>query len=128
MCTSERYGQGMTDPRAALERLTAAFEEHLNAIQARRSEEDPAVDDAYYVLADAFEAYDDALATVHGEALPFYLAEEDDEDDDGDEDEGDDEDDEGDEDDDDEDLDVDADDLEGLSENDIEALVDPDRG
>jgi hypothetical protein len=32
------------------------------------------------VLADAFEVYDDALGTVHGEATPFYLAEDDEED------------------------------------------------
>jgi len=68
------------DPRAALDRLIAALEAHYNAIVARRGEDDPAVDDAYDVLADAFEVYDDALGTVHGEATPFYLAEEDDED------------------------------------------------
>ena len=73
------------DPRAALDRLLAALEAHYNAIASRRAEEDPAVDDAYYVLADAFDVYDEALAQVHGEALPFYLAE-DDSDDDGDED------------------------------------------
>lgn len=76
------------DPRAALDRLIAALEAHYNAIAARRGEDDPAVDDAYDVLADAFEVYDDALGTVHGEATPFYLAEEDDEDED-DEDEAD---------------------------------------
>ena len=70
------------DPRAALDRLIAALEAHYNAIVARRGEDDPAVDDAYDVLADAFEVYDDALGTVHGEATPFYLAEEDDEDED----------------------------------------------
>lgn len=70
------------DPRAALDRLIAALEAHYNAVVARNGEDDPAVDDAYDVLADAFEVYDDALGTVHGEATPFYLAEEDDEDDD----------------------------------------------
>src|SRR5690606_3422531 len=78
-----RYRQGMTaDPRAALDRFIAALEAHYNAVAARRGEDDPAVDDAYYVLADAFEVYDEALGQVHGEATPFYLAEEDDEDDD----------------------------------------------
>ncbi len=73
------------DPRAALDRLIAALEAHYNAVVARREEDDPAVDDAYYVLADAFEVYDDALGQVHGEATPFYLAEEVDDDDDLDE-------------------------------------------
>ena len=68
------------DPRAALDRLIAALEAHYNAVVARKGEDDPAVDDAYDVLADAFEVYDDALGSVHGEATPFYLAEEEDED------------------------------------------------
>ncbi len=72
------------DPRAALDRLIAALEAHYTAVATRRGEDDPAVDDAYDVLADAFEVYDDALGTVHGEATPFYLAEEDDEDEDDD--------------------------------------------
>ena len=70
------------DPRAALDRLVAALEAHFNAVQSRHGEDDPAVDDAYDVLADAFEVYDDALGTVFGEATPFYLAEEDDDEDD----------------------------------------------
>ncbi len=70
------------DPRAALDRLIAALEAHFNAVASRRGEDDPGVDDAYDVLADAFEAYDDALGTVYSEATPFYLAEDDDEDDD----------------------------------------------
>lgn len=75
------------DPRAALDRLIAALEAHYNAVVARKGEDDPAVDDAYDVLADAFEVYDDALGTVHGEATPFYLAEEEDEEHEDDEDE-----------------------------------------
>jgi hypothetical protein len=81
------------DPRAALDRLVAALEAHYHAVVARTGDDDPAVDDAYDVLADAFEVYDDALGTVHGEATPFYLAEEDD-DEEFDEDDEDDEDDE----------------------------------
>ncbi|MCL2454230.1 MAG: primosomal protein [Micrococcales bacterium] len=69
------------DPRAALDRLIAALEAHYDAIVARQDENDPAVDDAYDILADAFEVYDDALGTVHGEATPFYLGEDDDSDD-----------------------------------------------
>ncbi len=74
------------DPRAALDRLIAALEAHFNAVQARHGDDDPAVDDAYDVLADAFEVYDDALGTVYGEATPFYLGEEEDEESDEDED------------------------------------------
>ncbi|UJP38900.1 primosomal protein [Cellulomonas palmilytica] len=69
------------DPRAALDRFIAALEAHYNAVVARKGEDDPAVDDAYDVLADAFEVYDDALGTIHGEATPFYLAEEEDDED-----------------------------------------------
>ena len=82
------------DPRAALDRLIAALEAHYNAVVARKGEDDPAVDDAYDVLADAFEVYDDARGPVHGAATPFYLAEEEDEDDEEDDDWSADEDDE----------------------------------
>ena len=99
------------DPRAALDRLIAALEAHYHAVASRRGEDDPAVDDAYDVLADAFEVYDDALGTVHGEATPFYLAEDDDEDDE-DEDEHDDVDEHDDE------LDVD-----GAEDDDLEPIV-----
>ncbi len=77
-----RYLQGMTvEPRAALDRLVAALEAHHHAVATRRSDDDPAVDDAYDVLADAYEVYEDSLATVFGEVTPFYLADEVDEDD-----------------------------------------------
>ena len=82
------------DPRAALDRLIAALEAHYHAVEGRHGEDDPAVDDAYDVLADAFEVYDDALGTVFGEATPFYLGEEDEESDDDSEDDEDDESDE----------------------------------
>jgi hypothetical protein len=65
------------DPRAALDRLVAALEAHFHAIGARRADDDPAVDDAYDVLADAFEVYEDSLAQVHGETMPFGLLDED---------------------------------------------------
>jgi hypothetical protein len=77
------------DPRAALDRFQAALEAHFHAVSTRRDEDDPAVDDAYDVLADAFEVYDDALVRVHGETLPFYLADEDSDEDDDDLDEDD---------------------------------------
>ncbi len=92
------------DPRAALDRFIAALEAHFHAVSARRADDDPAVDDAYDVLADAFEVYEDALARVHGETLPVGLL--DDGDDDGEDDEDLDEDDL-----DDEDIDDDLEDL-----------------
>ena len=108
LCLVRRYGHRMAiDPHAALDRLIAALEAHYTAVSTRRGEDDPAVDDAYDVLADAFEVYDDALGTVHGEATPFYLAEEDDEDDEH-------------EDDDEQDDEYDADDLPGESFDDDE--------
>jgi hypothetical protein len=70
------------DPRAALDRLVAALEAHHHAISSRRGEDDPAVDDAYDVLADAFEVYDDALSAVYGESTPFDLADDDEDDED----------------------------------------------
>ena len=92
------------DPRAALDRLIATLEAHFNAVSARRADDDPAVDDAYDVLADAFEVYDDALARVHSETLPFGLLDDDSEDED-------------------EDEDLDEDDLDDL--DDLEDLIDP---
>jgi len=83
LCAPRRYRQGMTvDPRAALDRLVAALEAHYHAISSRRREDDPAVDDAYDVLADAFEVYDDALSAVFNESTPFDLVEEEEDDDD----------------------------------------------
>lgn len=78
------------DPRAALDRLLAALEAHYHAVSTRRVEDDPKVDDAYDVLADAFEVYDDAMVRVHGETLPFYLADDETDDEESDEDEDDD--------------------------------------
>lgn len=72
------------EPRAALEKLTSALERHLEACSARRGESDPAVVAAYFELADAFEAYDDALMDAYNEVTPLevYSEEEFDEDDD----------------------------------------------
>jgi hypothetical protein len=81
------------EPRAALDRFVAALEAHFHAVSTRRTDDDPAVDDAYDVLADAFEVYEDALARVYSETMPVGLLD-DDEDDDEDLDEDDDLDDE----------------------------------
>ena len=100
-----------SDPRAALARLVAALEDHLAAAANRRDEADPVVADAYQRVADAFEAYEEALYDAYDEVTPFVLydddeGDEDDEDDtDEDEDSDEDADEDSDEDVDDEDLD-----------------------
>ncbi|OSM44717.1 primosomal protein [Nesterenkonia sp. PF2B19] len=70
------------DPRVALSTLTNALEEHLSASLNRRGEEDPAVESAFYGVADAFEAYEDALFAATGEVTPLDLYDEDDDSDD----------------------------------------------
>ncbi len=71
------YGEPMNmDPRVALNALTSALEEHLSASVNRRGEEDPAVESAFYSVADAFEAYEDALFAATGEVTPLDLYDE----------------------------------------------------
>ncbi|MBO1269075.1 hypothetical protein [Arthrobacter cavernae] len=72
------------DPRVALQSLTAALEEHLVAASARRGEGDPAVEAAFFAVADAFEVYEDALYEAYSEVTPLQVF--DDEEDDGDDD------------------------------------------
>lgn len=75
------------DPRVALQSLVSALEEHLAAAASRRHEEDPAVETAYVGIADAFEAYEEALYDAFGEVTPLEIYEDDDaEDEDDDED------------------------------------------
>ena len=74
------------DPRAALQTLVNAFEEHLAAAANRRSDNDPAVDGAYLSIADAFDAYEEALYEAYDEVTPLTVFAEDDDDDDYDED------------------------------------------
>ena len=91
-----------TDPRAALNRLIAALEQHFEAASTG-DEFSPAVIAAEDRLADAFFTYDDALFTAFGIELPLDIVDadedydvddfdEDDEDIDEEEDEEDDED------------------------------------
>lgn len=72
-----------TDPRAALNRLIAALEQHFEAASTG-DEFSPAVIAAEDRLADAFFTYDDALFTAFGIELPLDIvdADEDDEDED----------------------------------------------
>jgi hypothetical protein len=105
------------DPRAALAVLTAALERHLEACASKHGDDDPAVIVAADALADAFDAYDEALLDAYGEVTPLEIYDgegidefedelDDDEDEEDDEDEDDEEGDEFDED----DLDPDPDD------------------
>jgi hypothetical protein len=73
------------DPRVALQSLTSALEEHLAAASARRSDGDPAVEAAFFAVADAFEVYDDALYETYGEVTPLQVIDEEDDEDDDDE-------------------------------------------
>lgn len=101
-----------TDPRAALNRLIAALEQHFEA-SSTGDEFSPAVIAAEDRLADAFFTYDDALFTAFGIELPLDIVDAD-EDDDFDEEEDY-------EDDEDEDYDVeDFDDDEDIDEEDDE--------
>ncbi|NAZ81505.1 primosomal protein [Kineococcus sp. R8] len=95
------------DPRAALARLVAALEGHLDVAANRRGEADPAVAAAYQRVAEAFEVYDDSLYSAYDEVTPLVLYDdvEDDRDDDEDDD-AEDEDDDAEDDDDDADDDV----------------------
>jgi hypothetical protein len=72
------------DPRAALTTLVSAFERHLEACSARRGEDDPTVLASADDLADAFEAYDDALLAAYGEMTPLEVYGDDDDEDDDD--------------------------------------------
>ena len=65
------------EPRTALDRLIAALVAHLESIVTRTADDDPKVDDAYDVLAEAFEVYDESLAREYSEVTPFLLIDED---------------------------------------------------
>jgi hypothetical protein len=87
-----------TDPRAALDRLIAAFEAHYDAVAAAQDSDAPAVVAAANTLMDAFDTYDDALFTGFGVDTPFDIYSDEDEDDDYEDDDLDDENEDADED------------------------------
>jgi hypothetical protein len=72
------------DPRAALSTLVSALERHLEAAGSKRGENDPVVFAAYQDVAEAFDAYDDALLDAFDEVTPLEVYHED-SDDEGDE-------------------------------------------
>ena len=69
------------DPRTELTRLLAALEAHLTAVVNRTGEHDSAVDEAYVEIANAFEAYEDALFEAYNEVTPLSVYGDEDEDD-----------------------------------------------
>ncbi|WP_427017806.1 hypothetical protein ACQCSX_04115 [Pseudarthrobacter sp. P1] len=76
------------DPRAALQSLTNALEEHLVAASARRGDDDPAVENAYLAVVDAFEVYEEVLFDSYNEVTPLVIYEGDDEEDEDEDDDG----------------------------------------
>lgn len=99
-----------TDPSAALDTLIAAFRSHLAAATAEHDPDADAVLDAAAVLADAFDAYDEALYEETGVDTPLYLDDDSDDEDDFDDDDLEGDEDDSDDDESDDDLDGDEDD------------------
>ena len=69
------------DPPTELTRLLDALEAHLTAVVNRTGEHDSAVDEAYVEIANAFEAYEDALFEAYNEVTPLSVYGDEDEDD-----------------------------------------------
>ena len=65
------------EPRAALDRLIGALDQHFAAAASGRGEDDPAFINACKTLIDAFETYDEALYEVHGIDTPFLVFDDD---------------------------------------------------
>jgi hypothetical protein len=63
------------DARIALQQFIASLERHLEAVVSRHGSNDPAVEQAYYQLEDAFLNYEEALGEKYEEYLPISLAE-----------------------------------------------------
>ena len=70
-----------TDPRTELTRLLDALETHLDAVAHRTREHDPVIDEAYVEIANAFEAYENALFEEHNEVTPLAVYGDDDDED-----------------------------------------------
>jgi hypothetical protein len=63
------------DARIALQQFIASLERHFEAITSRRGAEDPAVEQAYFQIEDAFLNYEESLNEKYEEYLPISLAE-----------------------------------------------------
>ncbi|MEN9970074.1 MAG: hypothetical protein RLZZ229_282 [Actinomycetota bacterium] len=67
------------EPRIALQQFIASLERHFEAVSSKRTDDDPAVEQAYYQLEDAFLNYEEAMGEKFEEYLPLALAEDDNE-------------------------------------------------
>lgn len=59
--------------RAAAEAVKAAIDRHLDAVERRTGDDDPAVYDAFNALAAAAEVYDELLYERYDEVTPFEI-------------------------------------------------------
>jgi hypothetical protein len=66
---------GAPDVRRAADALVTALRAHLEAVEARTGEADPAVHEAFHALRRAFLAYDEALYDGYDEVLPVEVVE-----------------------------------------------------
>ena len=64
------------DARIALQQFIASLERHFEVTASRHGQNDPATEQAYYQLEDAFLNYEEAMNDAYGEYLPIALAEE----------------------------------------------------
>ena len=69
------------NPHTELDRLITALKNHLTAVTNRNGEHDPAIDEAYVEIANAFEAYEDSLFEAYNEVTPLSVYGDEDEDD-----------------------------------------------
>ena len=67
------------NPHTELDRLITALKNHLTAVTNRNGEHDPAIDEAYVEIANAFETYENALFEKHNEVTPLAVYGDDDE-------------------------------------------------
>ncbi|MER6995960.1 hypothetical protein [Streptomyces sp. NPDC000410] len=63
----------VAEVRAAAEAVKAALDRHLEAVERRTGEDDPAVYEAFNALAAAAEAYDERLYDRYDEVTPFEI-------------------------------------------------------
>ncbi|MGW3241313.1 hypothetical protein [Streptomyces sp. NPDC001070] len=63
----------VAEVRAAVEAVKAALDRHLDAIENRTGDDDPAVYRAFEALASAAEAYDELLYDTYDEVTPFEV-------------------------------------------------------
>ncbi|MEV8568681.1 hypothetical protein AB0436_24385 [Streptomyces sp. NPDC051322] len=63
----------VAEVRAAAEAVKAALDRHLEAVEARTGEDDPAVYSAFNALAAAAEVYDERLYDRYDEVTPFEI-------------------------------------------------------